>query len=126
MEQKGERTPRKRGAVARLLDFAGPRKAPATAPVAVEPAFDEEPVATEEELNRLTAVKEQELEEETGQVDTKDFFTAAFVSEAVHDTAIHGERLYDGSVCPNCGSSRMVQNGTCKVCMDCGTTTGCS
>ncbi len=27
MEQKGERTPRKRGAVARLLDFAGPRKA---------------------------------------------------------------------------------------------------
>ena len=49
-----------------------------------------------------------------------------FVSEAVHDTAIHGERLYDGSVCPNCGSSRMVQNGTCKVCMDCGTTTGCS
>ena len=106
--------------------IAGATPAPATAPVAVEPAFDEEPVATEEELNRLTAVKEQELEEETGQVDTKDFFTAAFVSEAVHDTAIHGERLYDGSVCPNCGSSRMVQNGTCKVCMDCGTTTGCS
>lgn len=27
MEQKGETSPRKRGAVARLLDFAGPRKA---------------------------------------------------------------------------------------------------
>ena len=106
--------------------IAGATPAPATAPVAVEPAFDEEPVATEEELSRLTAVKEQELAEETGQVDTGDFFTAAFVSEAVHDTAIHGERLYDGSVCPTCGSSRMVQNGTCKVCMDCGTTTGCS
>ena len=103
--------------------------APASAspvPAPVEPAFDEEPVATEEELVRLTAAKEQELEEETGAVDTGDFFTAAFVSEAVHDTAIHGERLYDGSVCPTCGSSRMVQNGTCKVCMDCGTTTGCS
>ena len=74
----------------------------------------------------MQAVKAQELEEETGSIDTGDFFTAAFVNEAVHDTAIHGERLYDGSVCPNCGSSRMVQNGTCKVCMDCGTTTGCS
>ena len=103
--------------------------APASAspvPAPVESAFDEEPVATVEELVRLTAAKEQELEEETGAVDTGDFFTAAFVSEAVHDTAIHGERLYDGSVCPTCGSSRMVQNGTCKVCMDCGTTTGCS
>ena len=36
-----------------------------------------------------------------------------------------GERLY-GSTCPNCSSTRMVKNGTCKVCMDCGTTTGCS
>ena len=106
--------------------IAGATPAPASAPVQVEPAFDEEPVASEEELSRIAAAKAQELEEETGAVDTGDFFTAAFVNEAVHDTAIHGERLYDGSVCPNCGSSRMVQNGTCKVCMDCGTTTGCS
>ncbi|MCR4722739.1 MAG: vitamin B12-dependent ribonucleotide reductase [Eubacteriales bacterium] len=35
------------------------------------------------------------------------------------------ERLY-GDVCPNCGSSRMYTNGTCKVCAECGTTTGCS
>lgn len=39
---------------------------------------------------------------------------------------IQGERLYDGSVCPTCSSTRMVRNGTCKVCLDCGTTTGCS
>ncbi|HEY5466388.1 MAG TPA: ribonucleoside-diphosphate reductase, partial [Clostridia bacterium] len=37
-----------------------------------------------------------------------------------------GERLYDGSICPTCSSTRMVRNGTCKVCLDCGTTTGCS
>lgn len=37
-----------------------------------------------------------------------------------------GERLYDGTTCPNCSSTRMVRNGTCKVCLDCGTTTGCS
>ena len=36
------------------------------------------------------------------------------------------ERLHDGSVCPSCSSTRMVRNGTCKVCLDCGTTTGCS
>ncbi|MCL1912941.1 MAG: vitamin B12-dependent ribonucleotide reductase [Eubacteriaceae bacterium] len=35
------------------------------------------------------------------------------------------ERLY-GEVCPNCNSSYMFKNGTCKVCKDCGTTTGCS
>ena len=36
------------------------------------------------------------------------------------------ERLYDGSTCPVCASTRMARNGTCKVCLDCGATTGCS
>jgi ribonucleoside-diphosphate reductase, adenosylcobalamin-dependent len=38
---------------------------------------------------------------------------------------VDGERLY-GAICPNCSSSRMVRNGTCMVCLDCGSTTGCS
>ena len=50
--------------------------------------------------------------------------------EYVHEDAIeaaqHGERIYDGTTCPNCSSARMVRNGTCDVCLDCGTTTGCS
>ncbi len=29
-------------------------------------------------------------------------------------------------VCSNCGSNKLVKNGTCKVCTVCGTTTGCS
>lgn len=33
---------------------------------------------------------------------------------------------YTGEQCENCGSVRVKQNGTCKVCEDCGTTTGCS
>lgn len=37
----------------------------------------------------------------------------------------NAERLYD-SVCPTCSSTRMIKNGTCKVCLDCGATTGCS
>ena len=36
-----------------------------------------------------------------------------------------GERVY-GSTCPTCSSTRLVRNGTCKVCLDCGSTTGCS
>ena len=45
--------------------------------------------------------------------------------EEVHTDTTGMERLY-GDVCPNCGSSRMYTNGTCKVCAECGTTTGCS
>jgi ribonucleoside-diphosphate reductase alpha chain len=33
---------------------------------------------------------------------------------------------YTGEQCENCGSVRVKQNGTCKVCEDCGMTTGCS
>ncbi|MDR2168074.1 MAG: vitamin B12-dependent ribonucleotide reductase [Clostridiales bacterium] len=35
------------------------------------------------------------------------------------------EILY-GEICSSCGSDKMVQSGVCKVCINCGTTTGCS
>ncbi|HIR90838.1 MAG TPA: vitamin B12-dependent ribonucleotide reductase [Candidatus Limicola stercorigallinarum] len=108
----------------RVQGAAVPRPTPA--PVAAAEVFGFEPAVSTEELDRLVAVKEDELREDTGTLDKNDYYTAAFVNEAAYDTALHGERLYDGSTCPTCGSSRMVQNGTCKVCMDCGTTTGCS
>ena len=38
---------------------------------------------------------------------------------------IQGERLYS-ETCSHCSSTRLVRNGTCKVCLECGTTTGCS
>ena len=31
-----------------------------------------------------------------------------------------------GEVCPTCKSAKMVKNGVCKVCIECGSTTGCS
>jgi ribonucleoside-diphosphate reductase alpha chain len=31
-----------------------------------------------------------------------------------------------GDICSNCSSTKLVKNGTCKVCTHCGTTTGCS
>ena len=50
-------------------------------------------------------------------------------SNSAHKTVdgklIDGERLYC-STCPTCSSTRMVRNGTCLVCLDCGSTTGCS
>lgn len=33
---------------------------------------------------------------------------------------------YTGEQCLNCGSMKVRRNGTCSVCEDCGTTTGCS
>ncbi len=47
------------------------------------------------------------------------------MTEVIKDAEKNGEKIYD-SVCPTCFSTRMVKNGTCKVCLDCGTTTGCS
>ncbi len=47
------------------------------------------------------------------------------VKAIIKDAEKNGEKIYD-SVCPTCASTRMVKNGTCKVCLDCGTTTGCS
>jgi len=33
---------------------------------------------------------------------------------------------YTGEQCPGCGSMRVMKNGSCMVCQDCGSTTGCS
>jgi len=38
---------------------------------------------------------------------------------------IDGQKIY-GVVCPTCSSTKMVKSGTCMVCLDCGSTTGCS
>lgn len=32
---------------------------------------------------------------------------------------------YTGNVCTLCGSVRMVKSGTCDLCLECGTTSGC-
>lgn len=36
------------------------------------------------------------------------------------------ENIYTGDICPECGHSTMIRNGTCLLCVSCGTTTGCS
>lgn len=49
----------------------------------------------------------------------------ALKKKLIREARENGEKLYS-SICPNCSSTKMVMNGTCKVCLDCGTTTGCS
>ena len=36
------------------------------------------------------------------------------------------EEILYGETCAVCKGNKLVKNGTCKVCLDCGTTTGCS
>ena len=33
---------------------------------------------------------------------------------------------FTGDDCSECGSMKMVRNGTCTKCLDCGSTSGCS
>lgn len=47
-------------------------------------------------------------------------------NELASTTSILTTEIIYGEVCSNCKSTKLVKNGTCKVCMDCGTTTGCS
>jgi ribonucleoside-diphosphate reductase alpha chain len=61
---------------------------------------------------------------------SRDLVTAA--SYEVEETPAYSddsynkeERIY-GETCASCGSTRLRKNGTCKVCEECGATTGCS
>lgn len=45
--------------------------------------------------------------------------------EIVLNTIEDAPRVY-GKVCSSCSSTKLVKNGTCFVCTECGTTTGCS
>ena len=44
-------------------------------------------------------------------------------NSAILDAVAQG---FTGDPCPNCQSLRMVRNGSCQKCNDCGSTTGCS
>ena len=62
-----------------------------------------------------------ENEISTGLVETENVLSPTNISTGT----IQGERLYS-ETCSHCSSTRLVRNGTCKVCLECGTTTGCS
>jgi ribonucleoside-diphosphate reductase alpha chain len=51
--------------------------------------------------------------------------SSSIAEESKSKEQIEGERIYS-EICSHCSSTKLVRNGTCKVCQDCGTTTGCS
>ncbi len=59
------------------------------------------------------------------QVKPEGYQSKSVSPEAPTATFTESDYIY-GEVCSNCGSSKLVKNGTCKVCTECGTTTGCS
>lgn len=88
----------------------------------VKPQEDELP-------NRV--ISDREIYGDAPEVEPGDpMSTQLGIEEFIHKDALHaykdGQKIYDGSTCSNCSGTRMVLNGTCKVCLDCGTTTGCS
>jgi len=56
---------------------------------------------------------------------TQHEFAIAATAEVIKEAKAYGIKLYHAT-CHECSSFRMIQNGTCKVCLDCGSTTGCS
>ncbi|MDP4143690.1 MAG: vitamin B12-dependent ribonucleotide reductase [Bacillota bacterium] len=66
-------------------------------------------------------VKPEAYETYSNKADDKAYDIAHNIAHNKED----GERVYD-STCTTCSSTRMMRNGTCMVCMDCGSTTGCS
>ncbi len=45
---------------------------------------------------------------------------------ATSTNAIAKDQGFTGESCGQCGSMKVKQNGTCSLCLDCGTTSGCS
>ncbi|AWI03218.1 vitamin B12-dependent ribonucleotide reductase [Clostridium drakei] len=71
-------------------------------------------------------VKPENYDKNTLNVNTETAVSSSNIPEnKLKIKKIDGERLYNVT-CPNCSGTRMVRNGTCMVCLDCGSTTGCS
>jgi hypothetical protein len=52
--------------------------------------------------------------------------TEGEIKPPVFDRRMAKQSGYTGDECTNCHGVRVKNNGTCLVCEDCGTTTGCS
>lgn len=80
---------------------------------------------SESELKQLRAPVPETVAEQTGGNGSNNNGngTANKVYTEAND-AIHAG--YTGEQCPNCGSMHMRRNGSCTVCEECGTTSGCS
>lgn len=105
-----------------LGDFSRVQVKPEDSSQAIPPLLANTLASSQENTAKAKVAEIEEMAEEI----EANAFGDSFIHEKAKEAALHGERVYDGTVCSSCSSPRMVQNGTCYVCMDCGTTTGCS
>ncbi|PIR54175.1 ribonucleoside-diphosphate reductase, adenosylcobalamin-dependent [Candidatus Peregrinibacteria bacterium CG10_big_fil_rev_8_21_14_0_10_42_8] len=62
--------------------------------------------------SRIIKEEHVEVEDDVGAIESK-----------LEKAKQHG---YTGSICTECGSTKMKRNGSCELCLDCGGTSGCS
>lgn len=97
------------------------------------PVVEAETVSTESSTSSEHAVTKEETELEPIAVDSPPLTDTSKVNGNGKTARITGESYnsalslgYTGEQCPSCGSMRVKRNGSCTVCEDCGTTSGCS
>jgi ribonucleoside-diphosphate reductase alpha chain len=100
--------------------------------VPVKPASPEltpqTPIIPPPPAQTIIAARQQELEY-VATAQTPELATISAASNGNGRTARIVEakaKGYTGEQCSNCGSMRVKRNGSCTVCDDCGTTSGCS
>lgn len=92
------------------------------APELREKKSETEDMPIEEDL--LDVIAEDEIEEVDSKIDSAD--VADIMKRMVKSRSDAKAFGYTGEQCSNCGSLRVKRNGSCTVCEDCGTTSGCS
>jgi len=60
------------------------------------------------------------------QIKPKDWEEQKIEQLTLDISKLDGSDAIYSEVCTNCSSTKLVKSGICKVCMECGTTTGCS
>ncbi len=92
------------------------------APELREKKSEAEEMPIEEDI--MDAIAEEEIEEVDSKMDSTDL--GDVMKRMVKSRSDAKAFGYTGEQCTNCGSLRVKRNGSCTVCEDCGTTSGCS
>ena len=94
----------------------------------ISPAAPELTKAAAKEGEETEAVAQNQQSDPEGEAEYELLHSEVVSREREQFREYHVVRSqgYTGEQCPNCGSMRVRHNGSCMVCEDCGSTTGCS
>jgi hypothetical protein len=97
------------GRVARLEEWGAYLSTNATATTRLRVLWEEMELIGDADLNGTTTVLRRDTD-----------------TPSLQEKHRERDMGYTGDVCLNCQSSRMVRDGSCLKCQDCGQTTGCT